>query len=135
MGEHLKRLKELRLQHELSQKDIANYLGITVAAYSFYERGNREPNVSILKKLAEYFNVSLGYLMGMEDEPQTIAAHFDGDEYTEEELNKIREFAEFVKSKRKKDIPQLNAAHQRTDIDIPNNVDTSDDDIMDDENF
>lgn len=35
------------------------------------------------------------------DEPQTIAAHFDGDEYTEEELDEIRKFAEFVKAKRK----------------------------------
>ena len=37
----------------------------------------------------------------LDNEPQTIAAHFDGDEYTEEELEAIREFAEFVKSKRK----------------------------------
>lgn len=36
------------------------------------------------------------------DKPSTIAAHFDGDEYTEEELDKIREFAAFVKSNRKK---------------------------------
>lgn len=36
------------------------------------------------------------------DTPTTIAAHFDGDEYTEEELDKIKEFAAFVKSNRKK---------------------------------
>lgn len=35
--------------------------------------------------------------------PTTIAAHFDGDEYTEEELDKIKEFAAFVKSNRKKE--------------------------------
>lgn len=35
-----------------------------------------------------------------DDEPQTIAAHFDGDEYTEEELDEIKKFAEFVKAKR-----------------------------------
>lgn len=33
--------------------------------------------------------------------PSTIAAHFDGDEYTEDELDEIRQFAEFVKNKRK----------------------------------
>lgn len=33
--------------------------------------------------------------------PTTIAAHFDGDEYTEDELDEIRQFAEFVKNKRK----------------------------------
>lgn len=34
-------------------------------------------------------------------EPITLAAHFDGDEYTEEELDEIKQFAEFVKNKRK----------------------------------
>ena len=34
-------------------------------------------------------------------QPTTIAAHFDGDEYTEEELDEIKAFAEFVKTKRK----------------------------------
>lgn len=37
----------------------------------------------------------------LSNHPTTIAAHFDGDEYTEEELDEIRKFAEFVKSKRK----------------------------------
>lgn len=101
MGEHLKRLKELRLAKGISQKEIAAYLGITVAAYSLYERGNREPNISILKKIAEYYNVSMDELLEMDDEPLTIAAHFDGDEYTEAELEEIRKFAEFVKSQRK----------------------------------
>ena len=36
------------------------------------------------------------------DEPTTLAAHFDGDEYTESELDEIRQFAEFVKNKRVK---------------------------------
>lgn len=68
--------------------------------------------------------------------PTTIAAHFDGDEYTEEELEQIRKFAEFVKSQRKDgDTPELNAAHARTDVDIPEGADTSDNDIMNDENF
>lgn len=127
MGEHLKRLKELRLNKGISQKEIADYLGVTVASYSLYERGNREPNVATLKKIAEYYGVSLDYLTEntdyfyvgsnppidavvdsvnqtlkhWDDKPQTIAAHFDGDEYTEDELKQIQQFAEFVKSKRK----------------------------------
>ena len=36
----------------------------------------------------------------MKSEPNTLAAHFDGDDYTEEELDEIRKFAEFVKAKR-----------------------------------
>ena len=42
----------------------------------------------------------MGYA-DISDEPTTIAAHFDGTEYTEDELDEIRQFAEFVKNKRK----------------------------------
>jgi transcriptional regulator with XRE-family HTH domain len=58
--------------------------------------------------------------------------YFDRSDYTREELSKINEFAKFLKTQRE---PLLNAAHQRTDIDIPEGADTSDNDIMDDENF
>ena len=54
-----------------------------------------------IKKIADLLNVSADDLLGLNEEPQTIAAHFDGDEYTQEELDKIKEFAEFVKSSRK----------------------------------
>ena len=49
----------------------------------------------------EYTNVSADTLLGLNDELTTLAAHFDGKEYTEDELNEIRQFAEFVKNKRK----------------------------------
>lgn len=42
-----------------------------------------------------------GYIDDTSKQPTTIAAHFDGDEYTDEELNKIKEFTEFVKSNKK----------------------------------
>lgn len=100
MGEYLKRLKELRLAKGISQKEIAEYLGITTAAYSLYERGNREPNLTILKKIAEYYKVSMDDLLEMSDEPQTVAAHLDGDDFTEDEKKEIQQFVEFVKSKR-----------------------------------
>lgn len=55
-----------------------------------------------MKKLCTYFNCSLDYLADDTiNEPQTIAAHFDGEEFTPEELNKIEEFANFVKLSRK----------------------------------
>ena len=51
-----------------------------------------------------YFNCSLDYLADdsiQEEKSTTLAAHFDGSEYTEEELEEIKQFAEFVKNKRK----------------------------------
>ena len=61
--------------------------------------------VDKLEDIANALQVSPAYLMGwtneVVDQPITLAAHFDGDEYTEDELDEIRQFAEFVKNKRK----------------------------------
>lgn len=94
-------LKIARERKGLSQKDIAEGIGVAKSTYSLYESGNREPNVQTIKKIADILNVSADELLGIDDEPKTIAAHFDGDEYTEEELEEIKQFAEFVKNKRK----------------------------------
>ena len=102
MSEHLKRLKELRLTKGISQKEIAEHLGIPVAASSLYERGTREPKIAILRKIAEYYDVSIDDLLETNHEPHAPAAHFDGSGFTEEELKEIRQFAEFLKSRRPK---------------------------------
>lgn len=94
-------LKEARLKSGLSQKELSENIGVAKSTYSLYESGKREPNVDTIKKIASILNVSADTLLGLDDEPVTIAAHFDGNEYTEDELNEIRQFAEFVKNKRK----------------------------------
>ena len=94
-------LREARLKSGLSQKELSENIGVAKSTYSLYESGKREPNVDTIKKIASILNVSADTLLGLDDEPVTIAAHFDGNEYTEDELNEIRQFAEFVKNKRK----------------------------------
>ena len=94
-------LKIARERKGLSQKDIAEKIGVAKSTYSLYESGNREPNVQTIKKIADLLNVSADELLGIYDEPQTLAAHFSGDEYTEAELEAIMQFAAFVKNKRK----------------------------------
>ena len=94
-------LKFARERKGISQKDLAEIIGVAKSTYSLYESGNREPNVQTIKKIADALNVSADELFGIDEEPTTIAAHFDGSEYTEEELNKIKEFAAFVKAQRK----------------------------------
>ncbi len=94
-------LKEARLRSGLSQKEVAKNIGVAKSTYSLYESGNREPNVNTIKKIADCLNVSADTLLGLNEEPTTLAAHFDGEEYTEDELDEIRQFAEFVKNKRK----------------------------------
>lgn len=102
MGEKFnENLKIARERKGISQKDMAESIGVAKSTYSLYESGNREPNVQTIKKIADVLNVSADELLGLNEEPLTIAAHFDGDEYTEEELDEIKQFAEFVKAKRK----------------------------------
>ncbi len=57
-------LKELREKSRISQKELADYLGISQNAVSLYEIGKREPNIKTLIKLSDYFNVSVDYLLG-----------------------------------------------------------------------
>ncbi|MCX8130396.1 MAG: helix-turn-helix domain-containing protein [Clostridia bacterium] len=57
-------LKQLREERQLSQKIIAEFLGITRQAIASYELGKREPDYDILRKLADYFGVSVDYLLG-----------------------------------------------------------------------
>ncbi len=61
------RLKELRSEKGVSQKVVADFLGITVKGYCFYELGQREPSISTLIKLCNYFDVSADYLIGRSD--------------------------------------------------------------------
>ena len=61
------KLKLLRKQSGVSQKDVANAIGVTTSAYSNYEQGIREPNIQILINLCKYYDVSSDYLIGLED--------------------------------------------------------------------
>ena len=104
MAQFDKILKLLRNEKNMSQQELADALGISKSSINMYERGERQPNFEVLEAIADFFNVDIDYLLGRTTKiinPNTIAAHFDGDEYTPEELDEIKAFAEFVKSKRK----------------------------------
>ena len=61
------RLKLLRRQKRVSQRVVANAIGITVSAYSNYEQGIREPSLEILVALCRFFDTTSDYLLGLED--------------------------------------------------------------------
>lgn len=61
-----RRLAELREKRGLTQSMLSHRTGITRAAISHYEKGRREPDFSTLIILADYFNVSIDYLLGRE---------------------------------------------------------------------
>ena len=62
----MEKLKELRKKNKLTQQQLAQFLGITVSAYGNYELGQREPPIEYLCKLADYFGVSVDYILDRE---------------------------------------------------------------------
>ena len=65
-------LRNLRTEHKLSQKNLAQILGIDHQTISRLERDYNEPNLEILEKLADYFKCSVDYLLGREQEDGLI---------------------------------------------------------------
>ena len=101
------RIRQLRISATMTQKELADKLGVSQNAIYNWENGKREPNVETLEKIAKLFNITISQLLEQENNfPSTIAAHFDGDEFTEDELDEIMKFMEFVKSRREKDLDQ-----------------------------
>lgn len=61
------KLKELRLEKGLTQKELAMELGNAQSAIYYWETNRQEPTISALKKLCTFFDVSADYLIGLED--------------------------------------------------------------------
>lgn len=119
------KIKKIRKESGITQKQLAQKLGVSQAAIVQFESEKSNPKIDTLKKIADALNVSVmdfldtgdsiteigedGYINHISKyhfKPSlqlshTLAAHFDGDEYTDEELEEIKRFAEYVKSKRK----------------------------------
>jgi len=62
-----KRIKELRLEKNLSQREVAKFLGISQPSYIRYELKTGEPSLTALAKLAQLYQVTVGCLLGIED--------------------------------------------------------------------
>lgn len=62
------RLREIRMSQGKTQAETAEYLGLkALRGYQYYEEGKNEPNIARLIALADFFEVSLDYLMGRTD--------------------------------------------------------------------
>ena len=59
---YLKRIRDLREDNDMVQKEVAAILGITRQQYNLYENGIREFKLHHIKQLAQYYNVSIDYL-------------------------------------------------------------------------
>lgn len=66
LNESLKRCRKFR---KITQKQAAIAAGVSESMYQFYEYGRNEPTASVLIALADYFDVSLDYLVGRSEDP------------------------------------------------------------------
>ncbi|RNB52681.1 XRE family transcriptional regulator [Brevibacillus gelatini] len=64
------RVKVLRQTRKILQKDLAEEVGITKQSLSVFEKGSSSPSLDTLVKIANYFNVSVDYLLGRTDNPE-----------------------------------------------------------------
>mgnify|MGYP000818426536 CR=1 FL=1 len=70
------RLEDLRTDHDLTIRQVADYLGCNRDVYTRYEKGVRQLPISIAIRLAELYQVSLDYLVGISDEKRPYALEF-----------------------------------------------------------
>ena len=62
-----KNLKSLRIEHNLSQTQVGNKLGVTQSTIAKWESNEREPSLEMLVQIANIFNISTDYLLGLSD--------------------------------------------------------------------
>lgn len=67
MEKYVKRIRDLREDHDKTQQEIAEVLGTSQTMYARYERGANEMPLRHLIKLCNYYGVSADYILGLED--------------------------------------------------------------------
>lgn len=72
------KLKDLRNQHNLSQRSVAQHLGVSPSIISGYETGERTPSTENLLSLAYLYHCSTDYLLGKDSSKQTSILNVDG---------------------------------------------------------
>lgn len=72
------RLRDLREDRDLKQKELAEYLQCSQVSYSYYEIGKRDIPTDVLCKLADFYHTSVDYLLGRTDEPRPYTKKMRG---------------------------------------------------------
>lgn len=100
------RLKLLRENKSLSQKELALLLGVSPSTIGMYESGKRTPDSEMLKRICDFFDISVDYLLGrtnnnnyitdkknvLTPEVETIAAHLEGKDITPKKMKLLKTY-------------------------------------------
>ena len=96
------KLDDLLSERGMTVTELARRINVApTTIYSIIQRNNKKVDIDVLIKIAHTLGVNAEYFGDVDNQPTTLAAHFDGAEYTEDELEEIKNFAAFVKGKRK----------------------------------
>lgn len=99
------RIRELRKAKKVTMKELGNIIGVAESTMSLYETGKRKPDPETLSRLADYFNVSVDYLLGRDEQPQTSPSPADRQRQdveamlramSETDLEKVYDYARFI---------------------------------------
>ena len=109
----MNRIKLLREEFKMSQKELALKAGVTEGSISLYEKGDRKPSYEVLIKLSEIFGCSIDYIIGISNDRNSdkldsnlLKIGLDMKNYnppTEEQKKQIEDFAKFVLKDNKKE--------------------------------
>lgn len=101
----MKRITQLREQHKIKQADLAKHMGISQGTLSNWETGKHEPGNDHLQKLADYFGVSIDYLMERTVDPRPPQLQgalpetfIDLSDLPPTELEQVRKFVEYLRA-------------------------------------
>lgn len=156
MPEFKDMLKYFRMREKLSQSELAEKLGVSASRIGMYEAGKREPDFETEERIADFFNTDLNTLRGRDVEThnsfilhanlKTAVELFEslddtGQDMAIDNMRIIQKVHSRYAAASDNIIPVapakplVNAAQPRTDIKIPEDVDTTDNDIMQDKDF
>lgn len=97
-----KRLNYYMSINNKRQIDLVDDLGLNRSTVSTWCNGIKMPEMTKIDLLAKYFNINRSDLLEDKTEIETIAAHHDGESWTEDELQAIEDFKAFIRSRRNK---------------------------------
>lgn len=111
----IENLKQLLEEKNLTFAEFAKEINVRPSTISMWMTNKSLPRMELVDKIADFFDIDVVDLyidrskynehianirntMGLPKNVDTLAAHFDGEEYTEEQIERIKEFAQFIKS-------------------------------------
>lgn len=95
-------LEQLMKENNVTQIELSEAIGVSQSTISNWLKEVKYPRISKIQELADYFNVPKSRITEDKNEMRqdTVAAHFDKEDLTEEEMKEVQNFIRFIKSKR-----------------------------------